>query len=117
MTREEFVSRLSEVCRDSAVAGVMELLTRVPGRKPQQSTLELSDWFKSLSPTDKAMVERIAALSAHQCLFGVLCVLDGVRTIRDRAGVSFRLTAMEGNLSNVLLPASECLHDLLAPPF
>ena len=52
--------------------------------------------------------------AADATLFGVLCVLDGVRVIEDSCEKSeFCLTAKRSNGVTTLLPSDVYLHDIL----
>ncbi len=45
--------------------------------------LELSQWFRALSLEDRARVTQVIQLAVHSGIFGLLSVIDGVRTIED----------------------------------
>lgn len=107
------MSALSETCRDSAVAGITALLEKPSGRKVPDELKELSSWYKSLSHEQRARTAAVMRLVADSTLFGVLCVLDGVRAVESSSEKSsFRLTATKGKVSKVVAPGSEFLHDI-----
>ena len=113
MNPSEFVRSLIETCRDSAVSDVVSNLKKPPGRKAHGELNELSVWFNSLSAEEQARTTEAMRLTADYTLFGVLCVLDGVRTIEHSTEKSrFRLTASKGKVDSVLLPGVESLHDI-----
>lgn len=112
MTPSSFVTALEVHCRDQAVADCMETLVKPPGRRPAAELLALSRWFIGLPEEDKENVRRAVRLAASDTLFGVLCVLDGVRVIEDGEKSEFYLKAVRGGLEERLLPSEEDLHDL-----
>ena len=113
MNTRQFVSALAKTCRDSAVDGCIQRFSSPPGREPSPNLVALSAWFKSLRPADREMVVRAMRDAADSTLFGVLCVIDGARVVEDGSEKSvFRLTATNGNVTSVLSPGEELLHDI-----
>ncbi|QNM59049.1 hypothetical protein XHV734_0190 [Xanthomonas hortorum pv. vitians] len=95
----------------------MELLKAPPGRRPAQSLVSLSGWYRGLDPADQANVAAALRIAADATLFGVLCVIDGVRIIEDQPTKSmFRLTATCNGSTSIISPGPEDLHDLLEGP-
>ena len=114
MTPSEFVQSLKTECADAAVCDCLSLLQEPPGRKPAQSLVTLSNWYRGLSPDDQANVVAAMREAADSTLFGVLCVLDGVRVVEHQPVKSeFRLTATRNGLGSVISPGPEYLHDIL----
>jgi len=114
MKSETFIKSLKTVVHDSGVSSVVETLEHPAGRKPPQRLVELSNWFRTLSPSDRARVEQVIQLGVHSGVFGVLSVLDGVRAIEDdRAKGSLELSYRRGDERDILTDASqEMLHDI-----
>jgi hypothetical protein len=114
MTPEVFVDSLKRCCRDSAVIGCVQNLEAPPGRKPNPALVKLSVWYNNLSPEDKANVAAAMQEAADATLFGVLCVIDGVRTIEPGSEKSeFRLSATRLGVVSTIAPGPEFLHDIL----
>jgi hypothetical protein len=114
MTPEFFVESLERHCRDGAVEDCIANFMNPPGRKPAEALVRLSNWFKSLSEDDQAMVALAMRESADATLFGVLCVIDGVRVIEDEPEKSeFELSASRHGIRSVISPNASHLHDLL----
>jgi len=114
MTPETFVEALKTECRDSAVEGCVNVLLSPPGRQPGAELLELSRWFNSLGEADRKNVVAAMRQTAHETLFGVLCVIDGVRVIEDPGEKSeFRLTATHSSQVSTIAPNTQLLHDIL----
>ncbi|MDR0673423.1 MAG: hypothetical protein LBF93_07155 [Zoogloeaceae bacterium] len=113
MTPNEFVSRLKTECRDAAVEDCIALYKSPPGRKPDQSLVEISKWFNALSEQDRGMLLKVMSDVADSTLFGVLAVLDGARTIEEQGEKSvFHLSAHKAVVESVLCPGPHDLHDL-----
>lgn len=114
MTPHEFVCGLKTQCADAAVDDCTELLRAPPGRRPAQTLANLSAWYRALTPADQANIVATMRMAADATLFGVLCVIDGVRTIEDRPTKSeFRLTSTCNGSVSIISPGPEDLHDLL----
>ena len=113
MTPERFVEVLESECRDAAVAECITSFENPPGRRPDQALVELSQWFRSLQPSDREYVIRAMKHAADATLFGVLCVVDGVRAVESHTDKStFILSAERGGLTTVISPTSDFLHDI-----
>ena len=114
MTPDYFVDALKTHCRDAAVNDCASLLEHPPGRRPAADLVALSHWFKSLSEVDRQSVLSAMRMAADATLFGVLCVIDGVRVIEDGPDKSeFEVTATRGGVTSVISPNETPLHDLL----
>ncbi len=114
MAPEFFVDSLREQCIDSAVQECVTNFLSPPGRKPDEALLRLSQWFSALSASDREMVCQAMQRSAYAAVFGVLCVIDGVRVIESETEKSeFELTAIRGGARTPLSPSDTFLHDLL----
>jgi hypothetical protein len=83
MTVEEFVQVLKIQTSDAAVGGVVEQMERPSGRSPGQTSLDLAQWYSGLSEKDRFMLRLTLRKSAESAVFGVCCILDGVRPIED----------------------------------
>ena len=113
MTPSEFVSGLRTQCCDAAVENCIANYMSPPGRKPDQSLVELSKWFNALAEKDRDMLVRVMSDVADSTLFGVLAVLDGARTIEGQGEKSiFHLSAHKGGIESAICPGPYDLHDL-----
>jgi len=86
---EFFVRALKSECRDAAVTDCIASFRSPPGRRPRPELVQIARWFAGLSDADRKMVEAAMAEAADATLFGVLCVIDGVRAIEteeEKAG-------------------------------
>jgi hypothetical protein len=115
MTSEQFVERIKLAVYDSTLSGVVQQLKKPGGRKPHASLLELSAWFNNLSAEDQAFVKRVIEEAAHSAVFGMLAVLDGVRSMHeaDEPVGEFELRYnTDGHSDLISPPAGDFLHDL-----
>jgi hypothetical protein len=113
MNAEQFVETLKIVVHDAAIRDVEQSLERPPLRKPPESLAELSRWYRSLTQSDRERLRQVIRLSVHASVFGLLCVLDGVRAISDGGQTQLDLQAVEAGQRTPLNPGSgEMLHDL-----
>ena len=110
MDAETFVTQVKARVHDSAVAGTLTCLDHPPGRKPAAELVALSEWFHTLSESDRQHVGQLVARSVHAALFGFFCALDGVRTFADGEFELFHVSGDERTRLN--LPGAEFLHDI-----
>lgn len=109
-----FVQALKEYCRDAAVQDCVESFHSPPGRKPREDLVRLSKWFNALPASDREFVVRAMREASDATLFGVLCVIDGVRPIEPQGEKSeFRLSAVRDGTESPISPNETYLHDLL----
>jgi hypothetical protein len=87
----QFVSLVISSVRNPALQGTFDTLRQPPGRKPAAELLQLAHWFRGLPEADRRMAARVVAFAVDSALFGVMCLLDGVRSANPRPGVSQRL--------------------------
>jgi len=115
MTSEEFIKVIKEVVYKGSVDGVVSLLKNPPGRTPPEELLEMSSFFHSLNDTQKSTLVQIIDMACEDTLFGMLCVLDGVRAIEDGPDKGSLELKFSKNEQSVLLndPEEDFLHDLL----
>jgi hypothetical protein len=114
MKPDDFVDVLKSQCRDAAVAGCLSLFEHPPGRKPNAELLRVSQWFHTLKPADREVLKLALMDVADSTLFGVLCVIDGVRSVEDTNEKSeFTLTATRKGEHSQISPSGTFLHDLL----
>jgi hypothetical protein len=115
MTPDRFVSALRQVVSQAAVTDTLSLLESPPGRKPAPELIDASHWYRSLSDHDRANVARVLGMVSHQVLFGILAVLDGVRSLEGPGEKGdFRLVFRKREREWELVgPGTPPLHDIL----
>ena len=84
LNRVRFVDSLRIAVQDATVTGTISILSRPPGRKPDDELVALAEWFNGISFQDRQNLERVIEMTARNALFQILCVLDGAKAIEDR---------------------------------
>jgi hypothetical protein len=83
MTREDFIEGVSVSVQDSAVKTVISELTVM---RHAQANVDRIAWYSSLSTRDREWTKEVARFAVDTALFGMFCVLDGVRAFEDAPG-------------------------------
>ena len=83
MNQEEFIRIIKIAVEQPSIDGVVSNLKQPPGKQPEQSLVQLSVWFNQLNDVEKGQVKNIIKMAVNHSIFGFLCVLDGVRSIRE----------------------------------
>lgn len=116
MTSQEFVSKICRAVYEPTEDGIPALLQDgPPGRGPSKRLVTLSRWFNQLAAEDQECVRLVVQMSAGQAIFGMLTVLDGVKSIRDAGEQPGKLELRyntEGQSFLLNSPTGELLHDL-----
>ena len=116
MDQEQFVNAVKEVVRDSSIDGLVQILENPPGRSPDRKLIELSSWYTKLDADQQLHVKGVIEMAVNTGIFGLLCVIDGVRSVKessDSVDRVFKLSIIEGNEEIILNdPGDEYLHDL-----
>ncbi|WP_373550642.1 hypothetical protein [Haliscomenobacter sp.] len=115
MRIEDFVQAIKMVVLDQAVSDMIENLEEPPGRIPPHELIELSSFYKGLSHQNQEIIKKILIQTAEITLFGMFCVLDGVRAIENTENKgSLELWYRNGEETFLLNdPEEEFLHDLI----
>lgn len=89
-------------------------LSKVP-RGADATLRQASAWYNALPPEARTHVGTIAEMAAHGALFGIFCVIDGVRVVESTPEKGeFTLTFHKGDVETPMNPPDgEMLHDLL----
>ncbi len=116
MNQEKFIDIIKTTVEEATVEGLVSNLTNPPGSMPDPALLALSEWFNKLGTTDKEQVQKVIQEAVSSTIFGFLCVLDGVRSIReadDDFDPALKLTYI-GAEEEVILnsPDEDYLHDI-----
>ncbi len=83
MNTESFINAIKTVVYKGAAKGIIDILERPPGRRPDAELVQLSRWFQGLSLDDRAAVERIIDMTANQATYNFCLVLDGMLAIES----------------------------------
>ncbi len=112
MNSNQFVSALVEHVHAAAIEDTVSQLESPSGRKPPRKLVHAATWYAGLSAQDKENLKSVIELSVHGALFGLLCTLDGVRTVQENPEHEFRLLSVENDVSTQLnILDGELLHD------
>lgn len=116
MDQEKFVNIIKEVVKDLAIEGSIRNLDKPAGRSSDIKLVEASEWCNTLDDNQKIQVKNIIEMAVDDSIFGFLCVIDGVRTIKDsidsEEGV-FKLSYIENKMESILNdPEDNYLHDI-----
>jgi hypothetical protein len=114
MSPEDFIRALKIAVHDAGVRAVRETLEHPPGRKPETSVVELSDWYHSLPHSDKEKLMQVVQHAVQASVFNFLCVLDGVSAIEDtqRKGELELYYVRDGVRKLLNDQGDECLHEV-----
>jgi hypothetical protein len=116
MTPDEFIDGIRNDVLDASVSDTISVVRSPPGRRPSAELVELSEWYKQLGESDRAMIRRILELEARQAVFGMLAVIDGARRMPAQGNQvgHFELRYVNGEKVEILGgPAGAALHELL----
>jgi hypothetical protein len=117
MNSEEFVDRIRIAVYDGSVTTALSILDKPPGRNPSMSQINNSTWYHQLSPEESVRLKSVIRDAVRGAVFSMLCVLDGVASIRkhgEEVG-SLELRYVCGSESVLLNPEEgEMLHDSFA---
>lgn len=83
MDSYEFVSAIKEVVVDNSFFDVIKNLSRKHTSATSHKLKYISEWYNELDDEGKVCVEQIIKESIHTSIFGIFCVLDGVRSIEN----------------------------------
>ena len=113
MNSIQFVSALVEHVHKAAVSDTMHQLEGPSGRRPPKKVMQAADWYAGLGTQDKAKLASVVELSVHSALFGLLCAIDGVRSIQDNPTHELQLLSFEHGIGTRLnTAAGNSLHDI-----
>lgn len=113
MNANNFVDVLKVVVKDSSIEGTISILESPPGRRPLKELIDLSNFYNGLTEDNKKLINQIIECAVDNTLFGMLCVIDGVRAIEnsDDKG-ELILTYKKGDSLSNILNKDKDLHDL-----
>jgi hypothetical protein len=83
MDSQRFIDVVKQVVRDETITGMISLLQNPVGRKTIQETKDIVEWYRSLDEAERRLLLKVITKSVDIALFGILCVIDGVRAIED----------------------------------
>lgn len=112
MGPDEFVAAVRASVYQLSVRSVMDGLRSPPGRSPAADLLNVSRWFARLDPSDRARIEWIVEETARVSVFGMLALLDGVRSHSSDPESALELSEVRPGGRTVICPTEGAyLHD------
>jgi len=118
MDQKAFVDLLRSVVLDRLSIEIANDWQYPAGRLRSEERSRRTEWMNSLSRHDREFLEAFGQHVARSAVFGVLCVLDGVRKIEDSEDGHIELRHITNSQSQLLassgdnMPA-EFLHEML----
>jgi hypothetical protein len=110
MIRDEFVKKIIERVRNSAIYAMETNLNKPSGRNPDKKLLEMSQWYHSLEESDRVSLKTVLTDSIDEAIFGFLCVLDGSRDIKLDG--TLELILRNDKLEKIINKGDMDLHDI-----
>lgn len=110
MIRDEFVKKIIERVRNSAIYAMETNLNKPSGRNPDKKLLEMSRWYHSLEESDRVSLRAVLTDSIDEAIFGFLCVLDGSRDIELDG--TLELLFRTENVNEIINKGDIDLHDI-----
>lgn len=112
MDAKNFINILKTEVRDAAVEDTISTLESPPGRKPVKEILELSEFYNQQTSEGKQLINKIMKHVADDAVFGMLCIIDGVRAIEDGNKGNLVLSYLSANGASVSINENKDLHDI-----
>lgn len=114
MDKIEFIKAIKTAVENTSADDLKSLLEKPPGRSPNKELLRLSGWYKSLNTLDKENLHKVIKLAVENSIFGMLCVIDGVRHVENTSekGEFVLEFHKNGNVVRLNDKNDEYLHDL-----
>jgi hypothetical protein len=114
MNSNEFIESIKSGVEQSTLDGLKSLLEKPPAHSPSKELVGLSDWYKSLDISNKENMHEIIRLATKHSIFGMLCVIDGVRQIENTydKGELVLEFHKNGEITRLNDPNEEFLHDI-----
>lgn len=114
MNTQEFVEVIREVVIEESIKSVQTNLISPPGRKPSETLIQCSKFYNNLPDNDKRVIIQIIKESVLTGVWGLFCVLDGVRSIENNDKGKLTLYYEKDGVKTILNdPQNELLHELL----
>ncbi len=103
MNSEEYVIAVHKYVASGAVRDTTEVLASPNGRNPPKESVQRSERFNALPIEAKQMCEIAASEAVDAALFGLFCVLDGVRNIDEMIDASRLRLVLETESEEIVL--------------
>jgi hypothetical protein len=110
MTRNYFVDTVKKVVHQQTVKDMVDNLIDAP-----EHLLKYKEFYASLSEDNKSLLRELLNEASEMTLFGMLCVIDGVRAIENSPDKGTLELWYRNGEENYLINdiEEEFLHDLI----
>ena len=117
MNSRDFVRALRIAVRRPSIAGTLAAAADPPVRRPTSDAISRSKWLNSLDEGERVHVESVVTEAVDSAIFGLLCVIDGVRAV-EPPGPKGRFELWHIGQDKVLLNGTDRahLHDIYNDP-
>ncbi len=114
MNSESFIEAIKEYVREAAITSTLDVISSPPGRSPSDDRVKMAEWHSSLPTDQQVVLKMIIREAVDEALFGLLCVLDGVRAVEDANSRGYFELHHIGKAGRTLLNDGdkEYLHDI-----
>lgn len=114
MSPKYFIEIIRKIVHEQSVNDTIETLESPIGNETSKESIKHSEFYRSLTDENKEILKNILFNTSEMTIFGLLCVLDGVRAIENGAEKgALELWYRKGDYTELLNdPDNEFLHDL-----
>jgi hypothetical protein len=114
MNATDFITAIKAYVTNSAIRNTTTSAERPVGRKISEEKQLISSWFNSLNQEEKKLCALLMKEAVDDAIFGILCVIDGVRVIEETEEKSeFELVQVKHGERNLInKPDENYLHDI-----
>lgn len=113
MKKEDFIKTVRFLLKEKGGVELIDEIENPPGRFPKPEKKELAEWFAGLDENSKKHISKIIDMSIDNSLFGMFCIIDGIRAVENENKGQLKLYYERGD-EKILLNSEdgEELHDL-----
>jgi hypothetical protein len=113
MDAEEFIDAIKSWVRNQAIKDVIHQLVSPSGRLVPENVKRRAEWYRNLNDSDREMLREVVAEATDSAIFGLLCMIDGVRVIENTYEKGkFELYFVKEGKKLLNSPDIDFLHDL-----
>ncbi len=110
MKKEDFIKKIIERVRESAIHAMEINLEKPAGKSPDKKLLAMSVLYHSLNEKDRKTLKSIFTDAIDEAIFGFLCVLDGARGFNENG--LFELLYKDEDITEIINSGDIDLHDI-----
>lgn len=107
-----FIEAVRKHVFGSAVEDVISQMASPSGRQPAEAVTQLSRWYNDQDEDAKMRIRQCVTQGAHSALFGLFCVLDGVRLIHEDLRHGQLRLVLQTDTQEIVLSDNQAISDL-----